>query len=56
MDVYAGRLFGLKEKLVCHFKLAADIVRGGIKKFVNDVNKPAFLEKELMRLRVDGHR
>ena len=43
--VGTGRLSGLKYKLVCHFKLAADMVGGGIREFVNDVDGPAFLKK-----------
>ena len=46
-DVDTGRLSGLKYKLICRFKLAADIVRIGIWKFVNDTDRPAFLEREL---------
>ena len=44
-DVNTGRLFGLKYELVCHFKLAVDMVGGGIREFVD---RPAFLERELM--------
>ena len=29
LDVDTGRLLGLKYKLICHFKLAVDMVRGG---------------------------
>ena len=29
-DVYAGRLSGLKDKLVCCFELAANVVGGGV--------------------------
>ena len=39
---------GLKYKLVCHFKLAAEIVRGGVTEFVNDTDGPAFLGRELL--------
>ena len=31
MNVYTGSLSGLKYKLVCCFKLAVDMVRGGIR-------------------------
>ena len=34
-DDYGGRLSGLDDKLVCHFKLAADMVRGGVREFIN---------------------
>ena len=44
--------FELKYKLICSFKLAADMVRDGIRKSVNDANGPAFLERELMGLGV----
>ena len=47
-DADIGGLSGLKYKLICCFKLASDMVRGGIWKFVNDTGGPAFLERELM--------
>ena len=40
----------MKYKLICHFKLAKDMVEGGIREFVNDAERPAFLERELMGL------
>jgi hypothetical protein len=48
VDVYPRRLFGLKDMLVCHFKLAADIVGGGIKEFGYDRVRSTFLKAELM--------
>ena len=54
-DVDTGRLSGLKYKLISHFKLVADIVRDGFREFVSDANRPAFLERELMGLGVDGY-
>ena len=33
-DVNTRRLSGLKYKLVCHFKLATDMVENGIREFV----------------------
>jgi hypothetical protein len=42
---------GLKYELVCHFKLAAYMVR----EFVNEVDRPAFFERELMGFDVDGY-
>ena len=30
----------LKYKMVCHFKLAVDIVENGIREFVYDMDKP----------------
>ena len=53
LDVNTGRLSGLKYELVCHFKLAVDMVGGGIGEFVND--GPAFMERELMGFGVDGY-
>ena len=54
LDVDTRRLSGLKYKLICSFKLVADMVGRGIKLFVNDMDGPAFLERELMGLGVDG--
>ena len=51
-DVDTGRLLGLKYELVCHFKLAADMVS----KFVNHTDRPAFLERELKGFGVDCSR
>ena len=42
LNVYTRRLTGFKYKLICRFKLAADMVRGGIREFVNDTDGPAF--------------
>ena len=44
-DVNIGNLLGLKYELVCCFKLAADMVMGGLKEFVNDADGPAFLKE-----------
>ena len=55
-DVDTGRLSGLKYKLICCFKLAADMIWVGIREFVNDADGPASLEKQLMGLGVDGYR
>ena len=52
-NVDIGRLSGLKYKLICSFKLAVDLVGGGIWDFVNDKDGPSFLERELMGLGVD---
>jgi hypothetical protein len=54
-DVDTRRLSGFKYELVCHFELVLGMVRGGIREFVNDVDRPAFLEKELMGFGVDGY-
>ena len=54
-DVDTGRLSVLKYKL-CRFKLAMDMVEGGIREFVNDTDGPAFLKRELLGLGMDGYR
>ena len=54
-DVDIRRLSGLKFKLVCHFELAVDLVRGGIREFLNDTGRLAFLERELMGFDMDGY-
>ena len=54
-DVDTRRLSELKYKLICRFKLAGDMVGGGIREFLNDMDGPAFLERELMRLDVDEY-
>jgi hypothetical protein len=48
-------LAGFKDELICRFILAIDMVRDGIREFVNDTDRPAFLERELMGLGVDGY-
>ena len=35
--------------------LAADVVGGGIREFMNNADGPAFLEMELVGLGVDGY-
>ena len=37
-DVDTGRLSGLKYKLICSFKLVADMIRDGIRELVNDMD------------------
>ena len=54
-DVYTGRLLGLKYKLIGCLKMMVHIVGGGIGKFVNNMDGPAFLERELMRLGQGGY-
>ena len=54
-DEATRELAGFMYKLICCFVLAADMVRGGIREFVNDMDGPAFLERELMGLGVDGY-
>ena len=41
--------------MICRFMLVADVVRGGIWDFMNNADGPAFLERELMGLGVDGY-
>ena len=48
-------MMGLRKKLICYFQLAADMVRGDIREFVNDKDGSAFLEREPMGLGVDGY-
>ena len=55
LDVDTGRLSGLKCKLICRFKLVADMVGDGIREFVNDMDRPAFLERELMSLGMERY-
>ena len=55
MDVYARRLPGSKYKLVCHFKLTADMVGGCVRQFMYDVDGPAFLKRELVGIGVDRY-
>jgi hypothetical protein len=33
-DFNTGRLSRFNYKLICHFKLAADMIRGGVREFV----------------------
>ena len=54
-NIDTGELAGFQNKLISHFKLAADMVKGGIWKFVNDTDGPVFLKRELMGLGVDGY-
>ena len=41
--------------MICRFMLATDMVGGSIQEFVNDMDGPAFLERELVGLGVDGY-
>ena len=50
-DANTRRLSGLKYKLVCHFKLAADMVM----EFCKMRKTPAILERDLMRFGMDGY-
>ena len=55
-DVDTWELAGFQNQLTRRFMLAADVVGGGIRKFVYDTDGPAFLERELVGLGVDGYR
>ena len=55
-DVNTRRLSRLKYKLTCSFKLAVDMVGSGVREFVYDMNRAAFLKKELIEFGVDGYR
>ena len=55
-NVDTRELAGFKDKLICQFILAVDMIRGDIQEFVNDTDGPVFLERELMGLGVDGYR
>ena len=54
-DVDTRELAGFQNKLIRHFMLAADMVGGGIREFMNKADGPAFLERELVGLGVDGY-
>ena len=41
--------------MVCYFKLGANVVRGRVWQFVYDTNRPVFLERDLVRLGVNGN-
>ena len=55
-DVDTWELAGFQNELIRHFMLAADVVGVGIREFMNNVDGPAFLERELVGLGVDGYR
>ena len=41
--------------MVWCFKLAANVIRGGVWQFVYDTNRPAFLERDLVGFGVNGN-
>ena len=45
----------MENKLVFNFKLAVNVVRGGIWQFVYDANRSAILKGILVRLDVDDN-
>ena len=54
-DVDTWKLTEFQKQLICCFMLVADVAGGGIQEFVNDTDGPAFLERELVGLGVDGY-
>ena len=44
----------MKDELKCCFQLVENVVRSGVWQFVYDTNRPAFLERDLMGLGVNG--
>ena len=54
-DVDTRELAGFQNELICRFMLAADVVGGGFREFMNNADGPAFLESELVGLGLDGH-
>ena len=55
-DVNVGRLSGLKYKLTCHFKLAANIVGSCISEIMYNADGSAFLKRKLMGVGVYQYR
>ena len=55
-DVDTWELAGFKNQLICRFMLVVDVVGGGIREIINNTDRPAFLERELVGLGVDGYR
>ena len=51
-----GNWQDFKTSLIRHFMLATNVVGGGIWEFMNNADGPAFLERELVGLGVDGYR
>ena len=55
-DVDTWELAVFQNQLIRCFMLAADVVRGSIREFLNNLDGPAFLERELVGLGVNGYR
>ena len=53
-DVDTRELAGFQNHLKRCFMLAVDMVGADIQEFVNNIDGPAFLERELVGLDVDG--
>ena len=54
-DVDTWELAGFQNQLIQCFMLVADVVGSGIWEFVNNADRPAFMERELVGLGVDGY-
>ena len=54
-DVVTRELEGFQNELIRCFMLAADVVGGGFREFMNNADRPAFLKSELVGLGVDGY-
>ena len=55
-DVDTWEFAEFQNEPIRRFMLAADVVGGGIWEFMNNADGPAFLERELVGLGVDGYR
>ena len=55
MDVQTRGVTRLEDDLVCNFKLTANVVRNGNRKFMYDANRSAILKRDLLGLCVDGN-
>ena len=54
-NVYAERLFGLEDKLVCCLKLAADKIRASIWELMDYTDGLTFLKRKLVQFGIDKH-
>ena len=54
-DVDTWELAGFQNELICHFTSVVGMVEGGIWEFMNDTDGPAFMERELVGLGVNGY-
>ena len=55
MNVKSLGVMSSDNELVCSFKLAANVVSGGVWLFVYDTNRPEFLERDVVGLCVNGN-
>ena len=49
-------LVGFQNQLIRRFMLVADVIGGVVREFMNNADRPAFLERELVGLGVEGYR